>query len=117
MNEYKAYFDNNLRKGLNVYLVREENGQLFTHTIENENLVRHPHTAGDEYKSLLYLPAPFNKNILTAIAEGLADIGIVAEVDNKQRIVAEALAHERKEEVEYYKKQSEKIIDYFLRKE
>lgn len=43
------------------------------------------------------------RKILDDLVEELAKNGFVAEIDNKQRIAAEALADERKTELEYFK--------------
>ena len=52
--------------------------------------------------------------IMVALAEALYDSGYYPEVDNRERITAQALAEERKESIEYLRKQQEKIVDKLL---
>ena len=52
--------------------------------------------------------------IFTALAEGLHQAGYYPEVDNRERITAQALSEERKEQVDYLRKQQEKVVDKLL---
>ncbi len=52
--------------------------------------------------------------ILIALAEALHREGYYPEVDNRERITAQALAKERKENIEYLRKQQERVVDKIL---
>ena len=54
--------------------------------------------------------------IFVALAEALHHAGYYPEVDNRERITAQALAEERKEQVEYLKKQQEYVTQKLLNK-
>ena len=78
-----------------------KDGRLQVHDKEEGSIIPEP---------LLVLTEHTGKQILQKLAEGLAKAGFVAEVDNKERITAQALAEERKEQIEYLRKFNEDII-------
>jgi len=47
------------------------------------------------------------KRVLNALVDALKDFGYVAELDNKERITAQAIAEERKEQIGWFRKQIE----------
>jgi hypothetical protein len=103
--------------GVKCYLLRYKGGEVFEINIDETGcLVETPHDINSVYAKPFLTLNMRNNEILQAIADGLAKVGVVAEVDNKQRIVAEALAEERKGQVQYYKQQNEDILNKLLNK-
>ena len=115
--------ENDFFNGVNIYLFQDDpdNGtQAFLSFDENNNLCFTPvdQTLAPSVPPIfLSLRSSSNKlskqypsKILQALAEGLKDFGIVAEVDNKQRIVSEALAAERLRLLDIEQKRIDKIL-------
>ena len=75
-------------------------------TVKDGVLEAHKRKEGEMIKEpLLRFTGQSAVNILSALVEGLKEAGYVAEVDNAQRITSEAKAEERKEEIEWLRKQ------------
>ena len=49
--------------------------------------------------------------VLRALTEGLKDAGYVAEVDNAQRLTSEAVAKERKDEIDWLRGEVSKLLE------
>ena len=65
----------------------------------------------NDTKHLMVIPNP---EILQAFAEGLKKAGFIAEIDNSQRISAEAIANERKVQLDYFKNLNSQLINNYI---
>lgn len=119
METYKAYFIRQWDKGgVDFYLRRiNENYKRHDITIENGLLVCNPKEEFEIGTPFLTLSDDIAIPIMEAMVEGLKKAGYVAEVDNAQRITSEALAKERKEELEYFKDMNKTLILGYNKKE
>ena len=52
--------------------------------------------------------------VMTALVESLKNDGIVVEIDKAQRISAQAVSEERKEQIDYLRKQHNKILNRLI---
>ena len=99
-----------------LYLWSTSDGyESFYHTIENGLLTRHPKDEGEGGEPFLTIPDSIRSEpFLDALVEGLRIAGYVAEVDNRQRVVAEALAEERKIEADTVRNKLFEVIDKLI---
>ena len=104
---------------VNIYLVEYTNGKRAYYQVGKDGaligtmLKERDANFVDEVKPLLRLPFdPVHpeKELLQAIADGLKEYGIVPEVDNAQRITAQALADERGKTIDYFKELNTSLI-------
>lgn len=88
------------------------------HTVEDGKLISHELKVGVKPSIPLIEFSGYgdHNEMLKAISEGLKRAGIVPEVDNKERITAEALAEERSKELSYFKNLNAKLIETFIPK-
>jgi hypothetical protein len=85
-----------------------EDYKSFYLTIDGGYLKLNPKEEGEPAKEcMLQLTRNIQKPFLEALTEGLKKAGFVAEVDNTQRITAEARNQERKEQIDWLRKQIE----------
>lgn len=98
--------------GINLYLTSlGEDYKSFYYTVKNGLLERHPKGEMEKATPLLSLNEIYGTLILRAMVGGLKNAGFVAEVDNKQRISAEAIASERENERDWLRKLVEKQLN------
>ena len=88
----------------------ETNDLASYYTIKNGELVGHKLKEGETIPESLLKTSGRNYQLLQAIVDGLKEAGYVAEVDNAQRIVSEATAKERKEQIDWLRTQIEKQL-------
>ena len=108
---------------MEAYLRFKTDRNTFIYYYINEGQLLAQEIGVEGYK-LKDKPKPFfifdvydEKQILHAISEGLKEIGIVPEVDNKERITAQAVAEEREKELEYFKDINTKLIDSIVNRQ
>lgn len=94
-----------------VFLFRYVNGKSYSCKFENGRLEL---TEVDQYARhdpIVTLDSIDASGILQGLAEGLAEAGYVAEVDNAERITAQAVAEERKEQIGWLRGSLEELWD------
>ena len=103
--------------GFKLYLIRWYGEKGYCHTFDNNGMAVStefdPLSAApiSDLEPLIVVSEQFGGHkMFQAIAEGLKEAGFVAEVDNKKRIAAQALADEREKELDYFKGLNEKLI-------
>lgn len=90
-----------IKAGEDGRLIREQNTELVS---------AHCATAIPDDAYLFRLPLDDGELILQSLAEGLAKAGFVAEVDNAQRITAEARAKMLEADRQYFRQLLEKVL-------
>ena len=108
MNVYLTMHDGNRRSFYQI----TETGDILATVAEHENFISNN---VKPFFRFPFEPTFPHKAMLQAIAEGLKEYGIVAEVDNAQRIVAQALADERGKTIEYFKAVNDKLVEKIVR--
>lgn len=84
-------------------------------TIKDGHLELHPKEENESAKEpLLTLTRTDRNQVLKAMVEGLARAGFVAEVDNTQKIISEAVSKERAEQIAYLRGFNERLVDKIL---
>ncbi len=100
MKRYKFYVDKRWDvDGADIYLIEHTQEKSYCLTMKDGLLERHFYEEGERPSKAFLTLSLFSEAILDAMVDGLKQAGHVAEVDNAQRITAEATAKERKEEI------------------
>lgn len=101
-----------------VYLTFVDLNKAYNLTIDAYGILQSDEFSEGESFSNIKPLFKLNKNdcadICSALTEGLKNFGYVAEVDNAQRISAEAISQERKSELDYFKELNTKLIENFM---
>lgn len=118
--KFKFYINNDLGSdATNCYLLAwDMNENFYNCTIADGFLQvekREPNTKPSK-PFMAFRGLDGSRSILQAICEGLKDTGIIAEVDNAQRITSEAVAKERKDEIEYLRKSNDDLVKMLVNK-
>lgn len=97
--------------GIKLYAFeRTDNGGYYL-TLKDGKFERHPLQEGETAKkALIDIPGMIAREFIPALLEGFAKAGFVAEVDNANRLAAEATAKERKEEIGWLRTLIEKQL-------
>lgn len=96
--------------GVDIYVWRRSESRSDSVVMKDGLLQLNPKEEGEEGDVFLTLIGTIAHPFLTALTEGLAKIGYVAEVDNAKRITSEALAQEREKELNYFKELNRDLI-------
>lgn len=95
-------YKNPYNGGVEFFLIDYRDIKPHCHTITKGKLERHEFEEFTKPKPLF----AFSMTMVSAVqslVDNLAKIGFVAEVDNKERISAQAVAEERKTELDWFK--------------
>jgi hypothetical protein len=97
--------------GVKIYAFeRTETGNYYL-TLKDGVFERHPLEEGcSAEESFMTISGLIANELIPALVEGLAKAGYVAEVDNAQRLAAEATSKERKDEIEWLRSLIEKQL-------
>ena len=88
-----------------------ENYKSFYLTIENGYIVYKERDEAERPKEPFLRISGFNyKEILRALAEALDNAGYYPEVTNKEKIASQAIAEERKEQIDWLRKRVENAL-------
>lgn len=122
MTEYKFYLTDDKFNGsdlIRAYFYAFNESKVWSITMDGSEFKKFkmvPKEEGEEGEIFFEVTSRIARGFFQAMAEGLAHAGYVAEVDNKQRITSEALANERKEQLEKLQKENKDLINKVLDK-
>ena len=96
--------------GAEIYLLEHTQEKSYCLTMKDGLLERHFYEEGERPSKVFLTLSLFSEVILDAMVDGLKRAGHVAEVDNAQRITAEARNEEKEEQIGWLRKQIEKQL-------
>lgn len=93
-----------------IYLFGEREGKNYCYKVKDGFLEESLYDTAAEPEPFLEINELFRGDLFNAFANGLKDAGYVAEVDNAQRITAQALAEEREKEISWLRTEVSKLL-------
>lgn len=113
-NEYKFYIESRYGGAdADLFLIQFHGDKLFSYTTDENGCLEYEEIKQGQKpnRPLISFRFPSARPLLIALAEGLKNFGIVAEVDNAQRITAQALAEERERQLKIEQEQNNHMIN------
>lgn len=102
--------DYNDKTDLFLWAYDHSGGKSYSCQIKKGFLELNPKEDSERGEPFLNLGLVNERQFLSALVEGLKDAGYVAEVDNAQRITAQAVAEEREKEINWLRAELSKLL-------
>ena len=101
------------RLGSDIIVFFYGGGKVYTERVEDSRIIREEHNEGEMAPVFLSIVEDYindNEGFLQALSDGLGRAGIYPQKTNKDKIKAEAVSDERKDQIDYLRDLTERII-------